>query len=120
MKIPSFLKIKKQAESYAKDHFSPCPQLVLELKELEKEQSTISKRWGKLRDDFCNGNPCICILHPRHGEFLDKLEPLNKRINEINSHLYSEKIKLTREKEKQLLKAKMAKESYQKRLATAV
>ncbi len=114
MKIPSHSKIKKQSEGYANENFKPLPALLAELRELEIEQAKLSKQWANLRDGFCNGEPCICLMHPRHKEFLDRLEPINARVSAIYRQISYEKRSLQNTKERQLLQARAAKENYRK------
>lgn len=112
MKISSLSKIKKQSERYANENFKPSPTLLIELSELEIEQNKLSKQWANLRDSFCNGEPCICITHPRHKEFFDKLEPINTRVSAIYRQISYEKRSLQNAKERQLLQTRAAKENY--------
>ena len=114
MKLPSLSKIKKQSKQYANDHFKPSSALLTELRELEIKQEKFSKQWANLRDGFCNGEPCICLMHPRHKEFFDKLEPINARVSAIYRQISYEKRSLQNMKERQLLQVRAAKENYRK------
>ena len=112
MKIPSIKKIEKQAEKYVKENFRPDSFLTLKLEILEKEIAPLCKAWNDLRDKFCNGSPCICVSHPRHKEFHDKIEPLQKQIADINRAIYNASCRMKRDKMSELMIAKAAKIRY--------
>lgn len=108
MKIPSIRKIEKQAEKYAKENFRSDPSLEEKMKLLESELKPICQEWNRIRDNFCNGSPCICKTHPRYYDYLNKIEPIQEEISKIarNINLFK------REKERQLMIARNAKLKY--------
>lgn len=107
MKIPSLKKIEKQVAQFG-EQFKFSTEKQRELNNLEKEHSALCKEWSKIRDSFCNGEPCICATHPKHGEYLSKIQSLDKAISEI----YAEKLQAQKQKRKELISAKLAKEKY--------
>ncbi len=118
MRIPSFSKIDLQAKEYAKNHGSYITEEDLALKIiLEEEQSKWSEEWGKLRDSFCfatDPKACICSTHPRHKEFMDILEPINRKLKDIYVKANNSYAKLLAAKRRELLLARSAKLKYLK------
>lgn len=112
MKIPSIQKIEKQVEKYAKENFYPDPSLEEKMKLLESELNPLCKEWNKIRDNFCNGSPCICKTHPRYYEFFDKIQPIQENISKIAKDISFSSRQFKKEKEKELMLARNAKLKY--------
>ena len=112
MKIPSIRKIEKQAEKYAKENFRPDPSLEEKMKLLESELKPICEEWDRIRDNFCNGSPCICKTHPRYYDYLNKIKPIQEEISKIARNINFSRHHFKKEKEKQLMLARNAKLKY--------
>ncbi len=112
MKIPSFSKIEKQAESYTQNNFRADPFSIAELESLEKILHPLCQEWSFIRDEFCDGQICRCKTHPRYKEFFDQIEPLQEKISQINRTIYNSRCKMRKDKERELLLARAAKIHY--------